>query len=84
VKEITPEDVADEIVDALRTGRIDVWVPRSLGRVNRVMAAAPRGVREWIGRRLGIDRITWDADRSARDVYESRAAASDPHLAERR
>jgi hypothetical protein len=47
------------------------------------MAAAPRGVREWIGRRLGIDRITWDADRSAREAYESRAAASDPHLAER-
>ena len=84
VKEITPEDVADEIVDALRTGRIDVWVPRSLGRINRVMAAAPRGVREWIARRLGIDRITWDADRTARDAYESRAAASDPHLAERR
>jgi NAD(P)-dependent dehydrogenase (short-subunit alcohol dehydrogenase family) len=82
VKEITPEDVADEIVDALRTGRIEVWVPRSLGRINRVMAAAPRGVREWIGRRLGIDRITWDADRSARDAYESRAAASDPHLSE--
>jgi hypothetical protein len=83
VKEITPEDVAEEIVDALRTGRIDVWVPRSLGRINRVMAAAPRGAREWIGRRLGIDRITWDADRSARDAYEARAEASDPHLAER-
>ena len=35
VKEITPDDVAEEIVDALRTGRIDVWVPRSLGRINR-------------------------------------------------
>ena len=84
VQEITPEDVADEIVAALRTGRVDVWVPRSLGRINRVMAFAPRSAREWIGRRLGIDKITWDADRSARDAYEARAAASDPHLAERR
>src|SRR3954471_16802119 len=27
VSEITPEDVAQEIVEALRTGRVDVWVP---------------------------------------------------------
>jgi short-subunit dehydrogenase len=84
VKEIEPDDVAEAIVDALRTGRVDVWVPRSLGRVNRVMQALPRAAREWIGRRLGADSITWNADRSARDDYEARAAASDPHLAERR
>src|SRR4051794_1178 len=47
VSEIEPEDVAEAIVDALRTGRVDVWVPRSLGRVNRVMQALPRGAREW-------------------------------------
>jgi NAD(P)-dependent dehydrogenase (short-subunit alcohol dehydrogenase family) len=84
VNEIEPEDVAAAIVDALRTGRVDVWVPRSLGRINRVMQALPRGAREWIARRLGADSITWNADRSARDEYESRAAASDPQLAERR
>jgi NAD(P)-dependent dehydrogenase (short-subunit alcohol dehydrogenase family) len=84
VKVITPEDVADEIVDALRTGRIDVWVPRSLGHVNRIIAAAPRGLREWIGRRLRIDSVTWNADRSERGDYEARAAASDPDLAQRR
>jgi len=84
VEEITPEDVAAEIADALRTGRIDVWVPRSLGRIQRVMAFVPRPAREWIGRRLGIDSITWKADRSARGDYESRAAASDPQLAEHR
>jgi NAD(P)-dependent dehydrogenase (short-subunit alcohol dehydrogenase family) len=82
VQEITPEDVANEIVDALRTGRVDVWVPRSLGRIQRVMAFSPRSVREWIGRRLGVDKITWDADRAARGEYESRAAASDPHLSQ--
>ena len=83
VAEISPEDVADEIVDALRTGRVDVWVPRSLGRIQRVMAFSPRALREWIGRRLGVDRIPWHADRSARGEYEARAAASDPQVAER-
>ena len=84
VKEIEPEDVAEAIVDALRTGRVDVWVPRSLGRINHVMQTLPRRAREWIARRLGADKITWEADRSARDGYEARAAASDPHLAEPR
>ncbi len=83
VDEITPEDVAAEIVDALSTGRVDVWVPRSLGRIQRVMALVPRPAREWIEHRLGVDRITWEADRSVRGGYEERAAASDPGLADR-
>ena len=53
---------------------------RSTGSWPRRRAASASGS----ARRLGIDRITWDADRTARDAYESRAAASDPHLAERR
>jgi NAD(P)-dependent dehydrogenase (short-subunit alcohol dehydrogenase family) len=83
VKEIEPEDVADAIVEALRTGRVDVWVPRSLGRINRVMQVVPRTAREWIARRLGADRITWEADQSARQEYEARAAKSDPELGDR-
>ena len=61
----------------LRQPRVDVFVPRSLGRINHVMQALPRRAREWVGRRLGVDRITWEADRSARAAYEARAAASD-------
>jgi NAD(P)-dependent dehydrogenase (short-subunit alcohol dehydrogenase family) len=80
VAEIEPEDVAEAIVGALRRPRVDVFVPRSLGRVNRLMQLLPRRAREWVGRAVGIDRITWDADRSVRDAYESRAAASDPGM----
>jgi NAD(P)-dependent dehydrogenase (short-subunit alcohol dehydrogenase family) len=78
VSEIEPEDVAEAIVGALRRPRVDVFVPRSLGGVNRLMQLLPRRAREWVGRAVGVDRITWDADRSVRDAYESRAAASDP------
>jgi NAD(P)-dependent dehydrogenase (short-subunit alcohol dehydrogenase family) len=78
VSEIEPEDVADAIVGALRRPRVDVFVPRSLGRINRLMQILPRRAREWVGRAVGVDRITWDADRSVRGAYESRAAASDP------
>jgi NAD(P)-dependent dehydrogenase (short-subunit alcohol dehydrogenase family) len=78
VSEIEPEDVAEAIVGALRRPRVDVFVPRSLGRINRLMQLLPRRAREWVGRAVGVDRITWDADRSVRGAYESRAAASDP------
>jgi NAD(P)-dependent dehydrogenase (short-subunit alcohol dehydrogenase family) len=78
VAEIEPEDVADAIVGVLRRPRVDVFVPRSLGRINRLMQLLPRPAREWVGRAVGVDRITWDADRSVRGAYESRAAASDP------
>jgi NAD(P)-dependent dehydrogenase (short-subunit alcohol dehydrogenase family) len=77
VQPVEPEDVAEAIVATLRRPRVDVFVPRSLGRINHVMQALPRRAREWVGRRLGVDRITWEADRTARAEYEARAAASE-------
>ncbi|MFL5821249.1 MAG: SDR family oxidoreductase [Solirubrobacteraceae bacterium] len=78
IKEVEPDDVAEAIVDALARPRFDVWVPRSLGAVNRVMRALPRGLSDALGRALGAERVTWEADRSARAAYEARAAGSDP------
>jgi hypothetical protein len=83
VTEVEAEDVAEAIVDALKRPRVDVWVPRSLGAINAAMRALPRRLSEAIGRRLGVERVTWQADRSARSAYEARAAASDPGLARR-
>jgi NAD(P)-dependent dehydrogenase (short-subunit alcohol dehydrogenase family) len=80
-REIEPEDVAAAIVEAIRRPRMDVWVPRSLGAILRLMRVLPRKANEAIGRALGAERITWQADRSARTAYEARAAASDPGLA---
>jgi short-subunit dehydrogenase len=38
----TPDVVADAVVDALRRGRRDVWVPRALGLLATVMRLVPR------------------------------------------
>src|SRR3954471_15317545 len=46
VQEIEPQDVAEAIVDALRRPRVDVYVPRSLGTVARVMQMLPRAASE--------------------------------------
>jgi NAD(P)-dependent dehydrogenase (short-subunit alcohol dehydrogenase family) len=76
VRWVEPEDVADAIVDALRRPRVDVFVPRSLGRIYKVMQLLPRRAREGLTRLLGVDRVTWEADRSARGDYEARATRS--------
>jgi short-subunit dehydrogenase len=73
VRWVEPEDVAEAIVDALRRPRVDVFVPRSLGRIYKVMQLLPRRAREGLTRLLGVDRVTWEADRSARGDYEARA-----------
>ena len=78
VRDLEPGDVADAVVDALKRPRLDVWVPRSLGAIQRALAFLPRPMSEAIGRLLKVDRVTWHADRSARAAYEARAAASDP------
>ncbi|MGH2600826.1 MAG: SDR family oxidoreductase [Dehalococcoidia bacterium] len=79
VKSVTPEQVADAVVRAVRTGRFDVFVPRMVGSLERVVRLLPRSAGEWITRALGADRIMVDAAHSAaRAEYESRAAASAP------
>src|SRR5437763_9241723 len=57
VEKTEPGDVADAIVEALRLPRFDVFVPRSVGRINKFMTMLPRGGRETIGRFLGADKV---------------------------
>jgi len=77
-KSVTPEQVADAIVDALQFARFDVYVPKSIGPSLAVTNLIPRRGREAIGRALKLDRTLRDADRGARAAYEARAAASAP------
>jgi NAD(P)-dependent dehydrogenase (short-subunit alcohol dehydrogenase family) len=77
-KSVTPEQVADAIVDALKFARFDVYVPKSIGPSLAFTNLLPRRGREVIGRALKLDRTLRDADRSARAAYEARAAASAP------
>jgi NAD(P)-dependent dehydrogenase (short-subunit alcohol dehydrogenase family) len=76
VKKVEPEDVANEIVDALEALRFDVFVPRSLKYTIAGGALLPRRWREAIARFMGIDKIMTEVPKSARQAYEDRAAAS--------
>jgi NADP-dependent 3-hydroxy acid dehydrogenase YdfG len=80
VKRVEPEDVAGEIVSALERPRFDVFVPRSVGAVSKVMSAMPRGFREGLGRAMKLDKVLAGADANARRGYELRAARSEPGL----
>lgn len=71
-----PEDVASAIVDALQTGRVDVWVPRKLNVMFRGMNLLPRSAADFVAKVLRADRALVDIDHAGRGAYEQRT--SDP------
>jgi short-subunit dehydrogenase len=77
-KPSTPEEVAEATLEALRTGRFDVFVPIAIGPTWAGLNVLPRRVRDAFTRALRIDRALLDTDRAARVAYEARAAASAP------
>jgi NADP-dependent 3-hydroxy acid dehydrogenase YdfG len=76
VKAVEPEDVANAIVDALQTGRYEVFVPKSVGGLMRAKAVVPARVMEAIGRFLKGDEVLANADHVERAAYEARMAAT--------
>jgi NADP-dependent 3-hydroxy acid dehydrogenase YdfG len=76
VRQVTPRDVAEEIVSALKAPRFDVFVPRSVGPLMVAAGLLPRAARELLARALRADRVLSDVDESARVAYELRAAHS--------
>ena len=81
VSPVTPEDVADAVVDALLHPRPNVYVPASLGVAVRSGALLPQRVGEWLMRALGGERVALDAIGSPeRADYEARVAQSAPSL----
>jgi len=71
---VGPERVAAAIVDALRTGRQEVFVPRELGPVARLIAGAPPALSDRVKRALRADSVMTEADMSARAGYSDRLA----------
>jgi NAD(P)-dependent dehydrogenase (short-subunit alcohol dehydrogenase family) len=78
---VEPAEVAEAIVEALRNGTVEVWVPKSTKRAYRLGTLLPRPVAEGVGRAMKVDRVIADADMDARREYELRAARSEPALA---
>ena len=74
---ITPEDVADAVLDALRHRRFEVWVPRSQGTSARLGNLLPRPARDLVLRAVGVTQIAGGADPEARRDYHRRAFGRD-------
>jgi NAD(P)-dependent dehydrogenase (short-subunit alcohol dehydrogenase family) len=78
IEKAEPEDVAGAIVEALGLPRFEVYVPRSVGTISRVMAILPRRGREAIAHFLQADQVMVQADMAGRRAYEERVARSEP------
>ena len=78
VKNLRPEQVADEIVRALERPRFDVFVPRYTGALYKFASLLPRRGREMMAHLMRADQVAVSADQGKRTAYESRAAASAP------
>jgi short-subunit dehydrogenase len=76
-----PEDVAEAIVEALQTGRFDVYIPKRMNAVIRVTNLLPRRVADAIGNAIGSNDTMRTPDRTARAAYEERIAQGMPPAA---
>jgi short-subunit dehydrogenase len=80
LRNLEPTEVADAIVEALETGTVEVWVPKSSRRTNLVITLLPRRLAEGMGRAMKADRVLAEADAGTRRAYELRASRSEPAL----
>ena len=76
---IEPDDVAREIVKALKRPKVAIFVPPSMGAVTRWTGLLPRRVGERLMTGTGSDRLLAEAAASGqRDDYEKRVSESAP------
>ena len=71
---VEPQEVADGIIGALETGRVEVYVPPKLGPLMRSQVLMPRGLRDAMSRAFQTDKIATEVDRGARAAYAERSA----------
>ena len=71
-KAVQPEDVADAIVEALQTGRFEVFVPKAMSGMVRFNALMPRRAMEAVSRMMKGDQVLMAPDHNARAAYEAR------------
>jgi NAD(P)-dependent dehydrogenase (short-subunit alcohol dehydrogenase family) len=67
-----PEDVGEAIVEALQTGRVDVYVPKRMNATVRLGALLPRRAAEAINKALGGNEAVTHPDQAVRAAYEQR------------
>jgi NAD(P)-dependent dehydrogenase (short-subunit alcohol dehydrogenase family) len=81
IKVVEPEDVANAIVEALQTGRVDVYIPRQVGLLMRFGQVLPRSVADFVTKVLKGDQVLVNPDHLLREAYESRTGDT-PSLSE--
>ena len=69
---VTADDVAAAVLDAVRRGRFEVWVPRSQGIAAKLGSMLPRAARESVLRATGVGKIAGETDQGARRGYHER------------
>lgn len=72
---VGPEKVAAGIVDAVRSGREEVFIPRELGPIARLIAGTPPAVADRAKALLRADSVMTQADMSARAGYRDQIDA---------
>jgi NAD(P)-dependent dehydrogenase (short-subunit alcohol dehydrogenase family) len=78
VRRVEPEEVAAAIVQALQSGRVDVFVPRSVAALVRSNIVVPRPIADFVSRALKGDRVLVDPDPVQRAAYQRRTADDAP------
>jgi NAD(P)-dependent dehydrogenase (short-subunit alcohol dehydrogenase family) len=76
-KTAEPEDVANAIVEALETGRFEVYVPKSVGPTLRLTALLPLRAADVAARAVGSDKLLLSTDSVKRDAYLQRMARTE-------
>jgi NAD(P)-dependent dehydrogenase (short-subunit alcohol dehydrogenase family) len=76
-----PEDVGEAIVEALQTGRVDVYVPKRMNATIRLGQLLPRRAAEALGRALGGSDAVTRPDSAARAAYAQRIGQTAPNAA---
>jgi len=74
VKTPEPEDVAEAIVEALQTGRYEVYVPKRMNATLRISSLLPLQARDALSKATGGDVVIAHPDHAARAAYEARIA----------
>ena len=64
--------MANAIVDALQTARLDVYVPRQVGVLMKLGQVLPRSVADFVTRVLKGDQVLVNPDHLLREAYEKR------------
>jgi len=76
IKPVEPEDIAAAVVKTLDKPKTHVSVPTPLRfTAQAAQLLGPRG-RRWLNKKLGLDTVFLDFDKSARKAYEDRARAA--------